>query len=133
VADNSYFTYSSSTGPPTSDLRPSDRHFFIPDLPFQQWIGSISFSFSIHRNWKGKNMGARRIRREQRREDMAESRHRNGIEKSKERSRRDVRLLDAVKKGQLPYTPPILSWLSVRLNKPGRLITPEDVAALLKK
>jgi hypothetical protein len=77
-------------------------------------------------------MGARRIRREQRREDMAESRHRNGIQKNKERVRREARLLDAVRKGKLPYTPPVMSWLSVRLNKPGRLITQEDVATLLR-
>jgi hypothetical protein len=77
-------------------------------------------------------MGARRIRREQRREDMAESRHRNGIVKVKERARRDARMLDTVKKGKLPFSPPVLSWLSVRLNKPGRLITEADVQKLLK-
>ncbi len=76
-------------------------------------------------------MGARRIRREQRREDMAESRHRNGIRKSKERARRDARMMEVVKKGKVPYTPPVLSWLSARLNKPGRLITQEDVTRLL--
>ena len=37
-----------------------------------------------------------------------------------------------VQKGKLPYTPPILSWLSMQLDKPGRLITPEDVTTLLK-
>ena len=78
-------------------------------------------------------MGARRIRREQRQVDMAESRHRNGILKTKERARREARMLDAVKKGKLPFTPTVLSWLSVRLNKPGRLITPEDLKGLLKK
>lgn len=76
-------------------------------------------------------MGARRIRREQRQVDMAESRHRNGILKTKERARRDTRMLDLVRKGTLPFTPPILSWLSVKLNKPGRLITPDDVKRLL--
>jgi hypothetical protein len=76
-------------------------------------------------------MGARRIRREQRREDMAESRHRNGIRKSKERDRRDSRMMEVIKKGKVPYTPPVLSWLSARLNKPGRLITQDDVTRLL--
>ena len=42
-------------------------------------------------------MGARRIRREQRRADMAESRSRNGPLKTKERARREARLLDALK------------------------------------
>jgi hypothetical protein len=76
-------------------------------------------------------MGARRIRREQRREDMAESRHRNGIRKTAERARRQTRMLEIVKKGKLPYTPPVLSWLSVQLDKPGRLITQADVDRLL--
>ncbi len=77
-------------------------------------------------------MGARRIRREQRQVDMKESRHRNGILKTKERARRDARMKNIVKKGKLPYTPPVLSWLSAKLGKPGRLITQADVSTLLK-
>ena len=77
-------------------------------------------------------MGARRIRREQRQVDMAESKHRNGILKAKERERRDSRMTELVKKGKLPYTPPVLSWLSKQLDKPGRLITQADVDQLLK-
>lgn len=76
-------------------------------------------------------MGARRIRREQRQVDMKESRHRNGILKTKERARRDARMKEVVKKGNLPYTPPVLSWLSGKIGKPGRLITQEDVTQLL--
>jgi hypothetical protein len=76
-------------------------------------------------------MGARRIRREQRREDMAESRHRNGILKSKERVRRAARVTEILKKGKLPYTPSVMSWLSMQLGKPSRQITQADVDALL--
>jgi hypothetical protein len=76
-------------------------------------------------------MGARRIRREQRRADMAESRQRNGTVKVKERARRDTRMRDIVQKGQLPFTPPVMSWLSVQLDKPARQITKEDVSRLL--
>jgi hypothetical protein len=76
-------------------------------------------------------MGARRIRREQRQVDMAESRLLNGLRKSKERVRRDKRMRQIVSKGQLPYTPPVLSWLSAQLDKPGRLITAEDVKKVL--
>ena len=76
-------------------------------------------------------MGARRIRREQRREDMAESRHRNGIRKAKERERRDARMLELVKGGKLPFTPPIMSWLSAKLDKPSRQIRQADVDALV--
>ncbi len=77
-------------------------------------------------------MGARRIRREQRQADMRESRLRNGLLKTKERVRRDRRMLELVKKGQLPYLPPVMSWLSAQLDKPSRLITAQDVARLVK-
>lgn len=77
-------------------------------------------------------MGARRIRREQRQVDMAESRHRNGIRKSKERERREVRMTALIKAGTFPYTPAIMSWISAQLDKPTRQITPQDVATLVK-
>ena len=77
-------------------------------------------------------MGARRIRREQRQVDMFASRLRNDVSKVKERARRDARMKEVLKKGKLPFTPPVLSWLSAQLGKPGRLITPEDVQGLLK-
>ena len=77
-------------------------------------------------------MGQRRIRREQRQVDQADSRLRNGIVKVKEHARRDARLLAAVKQGKLPYLPHVMSWLSVKLNKPSRLITTDDIAKLVK-
>jgi hypothetical protein len=76
-------------------------------------------------------MGARRIRREQRRADMAESRIVNGMDKRKERVRRDLRMKELVKKGKLPFTPPVMSWLSVQLKKPSRQITQAEVDKLL--
>jgi hypothetical protein len=76
-------------------------------------------------------MGARRIRREQRREDMAASRIVNGMAKRKERARRDLRMKELIKKGKLPFTPPIMSWLSVHLNKPSKQITQSEVDKLL--
>ena len=78
-------------------------------------------------------MGARRIRREQRQVDMRESRRVNGVDKVKERARRDLRMLEIVKKGKLPYLPPVMSWLSGKLDKPSRLITPADVSKLVTK
>ena len=77
-------------------------------------------------------MGARRIRREQRRVDMKESRHRNGIRKTKERDRRDARVLELLNASQPPYAPVVQSWLSAKLGKPSRLITPADVQKLTK-
>jgi hypothetical protein len=64
---------------------------------------------------------------------MAESRQRNGVRKVKERARRDLRMTELVKAGQLPYTPSVMSWLSSKLDKPSRLITPEDVSGLLSR
>ena len=76
-------------------------------------------------------MGARRIRREQRQIDMALSRITNGAEKKKERVRRQTRMVELIKKGQLPYTPSIMSWISAQLDKPTTRITQEDVDQLL--
>lgn len=76
-------------------------------------------------------MGARRIRREQRQLDQAESRLRNGFLKVKERQRRDKRVVDLIKNGQWPYTPVVQSWLSAQLDKPSRLITPDEVHKLI--
>jgi hypothetical protein len=63
---------------------------------------------------------------------MAESRLRNGFLKAKERQRRDARMRETVKKGKLPFTPPIMSWLSAQLNKPSSKLTQADVDRLLK-
>jgi hypothetical protein len=76
-------------------------------------------------------MGARRIRREQRRYDMAMSRKVNGMRKDKERDRRRSRMLEILKKGKLPYTPAVLSWLSVELDKPSAKIVQADVDKVL--
>jgi len=78
-------------------------------------------------------MGARRIRREQRRYDMAESRRTNGMLKMKERIRRHTRMLEILKKGKLPYIPTVMSWLSAALDKPSRQIVQADVDQLLKQ
>ena len=53
-------------------------------------------------------MGARRIRREQRQVDMAESHRENSKYKDKERVRRDDRMLGLIKNGKMPFTPAIL-------------------------
>jgi hypothetical protein len=76
-------------------------------------------------------MGARRIRREQRAADMAQSRTENGMRKDKERGRRRARMLEIVQKGKLPYTPSVLSWLSATLDKPSGRIVQADIDELL--
>jgi hypothetical protein len=77
-------------------------------------------------------MGARRIRREQRRADMADSRYRNGILKTKERARRDGRMMETIKNGKLPYAPAVMSWLSEKLGKRSSLLTQDEVDRLAK-
>lgn len=77
-------------------------------------------------------MGARRIRKDQRQVDMAASRLRNGVVKVKERARRDARMTLIIKKGKLPFTPVVMSWLSEKIDKPSRLITQAEVDALAK-
>ena len=76
-------------------------------------------------------MGARRIRREQRQFDMALSRRTNSPRKVAERDRRDARMVETVKKGKLPFIPAVMSWLSVKLDKPARQITQQDVDRLV--
>ena len=77
-------------------------------------------------------MGARRIRREQRQVDQAQSRLVNGLRKVKERERRQNRLREIVAKAKLPYAPFVMSWLSQELDKPSRLITQPEVDAWAK-
>ena len=76
-------------------------------------------------------MGARRIRREQRRFDMDKSRRENGMLKTDERERRSKRMLEIVGKGKLPFIPSVMSWLSSTLDKPSRQIVQADVDKLL--
>ncbi len=77
-------------------------------------------------------MGQRRIRRMQRQVDMKTSRRKNGVLKVKERVRREIRMKTLLKAGTLPYTPSVMSWLSVQLDKPSTRITQADVDGLLK-
>ena len=77
-------------------------------------------------------MGARRIRREQRRVDMANSKYTNGIRKTKERARRDSRMMAIIKAGKLPYAPAVMSWLSGKLGKRSSLLTQEDISRFVK-
>ena len=64
---------------------------------------------------------------------MAESRRVNGMIKDKERARRDIRMLGLIQKGQYPYTPAVMSWLSMKLDKPSSQITPDDVKQAVKQ
>ena len=91
-------------------------------------LAFCQISFAI----EGSVMGTRRVRRMQRQVDMKISRRKNGILKKKERARRDVRMLEILKKGQLPYIPSVMSWLSMQLDKKSTRITQADVDTMLK-
>ena len=78
-------------------------------------------------------MGARRIRREQVAADQKVSRRVNGTRKTKERARRDHRMHEIIAKNTFPYTPPIMSWLSIQLGKPASAIVAADLQALTPK
>ncbi len=60
------------------------------------------------------------------------TRKENGHFKQKERSARDLRMVELLKKGKYPYTPSIASWVSAQLGKPFTLLTEAEVAALAK-
>lgn len=77
-------------------------------------------------------MGARRIRKNQIQVDQARSRLVNGMRKVKERERRAKRMRELIKAGKPPYTPAVRSWLAEQTGKPSRLITEDDVKAVMK-
>lgn len=60
------------------------------------------------------------------------TRKENGHFKQKERSARDLRMVELLKKGTYPYTPSIASWISCQIGKPFTQITEAQVAALAK-
>ena len=77
-------------------------------------------------------MGMRRVRRQQRQDDMKTSRRKNGVLKKREHARRDARMIGILKQGKVPYLPSVMSWLSTRLDKKSTRITQADVDGLLK-
>jgi|YNPBryunderm2012_1023409.scaffolds.fasta_scaffold41748_1 hypothetical protein len=65
------------------------------------------------------------------RDNAAITRRKKGVIKRKERANRDIRMKELLKKGTLPYTPAIMSWVSVQLGKPASRVTAEDIQSLL--
>ena len=70
--------------------------------------------------------------RHRRRTDALETWAVNHVRKQKERARREARMVTIVKAGTLPYAPAVMSWLSVKLDKPARKLTQEDVQQLVR-
>lgn len=76
-------------------------------------------------------MGQRRDRLDGRLAKAKETRQVNSLKKAKEQSRRETQIVKILKDRQFPYTPGVMSWLSVKLDKKASLITPADVKGLL--
>ncbi len=54
----------------------------------------------------------------------------NSVRKDKERLRRNARMMQKVTGGSLPFSPPVMSWLSGQLDIPTHRITQEDIKKL---
>ena len=54
----------------------------------------------------------------------------NRRRKEKERARRDQRMMDHIRRGSLPYTPNVMSWLSATLGIKSACITDAQLARL---
>lgn len=67
------------------------------------------------------------------REKQAVSRAENGERKRRERVNRDKRMKEVILNGSWPFTPSIMSWVSVQLDKPTRQITETEVWRLVGK
>ncbi len=74
---------------------------------------------------------SRKERKHIRRTDAIITKARNRIVKTKERARRDVRMVERIKAGEPPYSPVVMSWLSRKLDKQSSKITSQDVKTLL--
>jgi hypothetical protein len=73
----------------------------------------------------------RRKRLDARTEAAAQTKQENKTRKAKAVVRRDKRMQERVRAGTLPYTPDVMSWLSVKLGKKASRIVPADVAQLI--
>jgi hypothetical protein len=73
-----------------------------------------------------------RIRYDRIRDKGAVSRTVNGHLKRKANASRDVRMTKLIKAGTFPFTPPIQSWISVKLDKPFTQVTEAEVKELVK-
>jgi hypothetical protein len=70
-------------------------------------------------------------RMDRHREKAAVSRAENSTRKRKGRANRDKAMLEIIKKGQYPFTPAIMSWVSEKLNKPSSKVSETEVWRLV--
>ena len=76
-------------------------------------------------------MGQRRDRLNKRLANAIVTRRVNSTKKEAERCRREQQMIAIMKQSQFPYTPGVMSWLSVKLDKKSSQIIAADVKPLL--
>ena len=74
-----------------------------------------------------------RVRMDKLRDRHAIARVANGTFKRKARAARDIRMAELLAKGTFPYTPAVMSWVSVKLGKPTTQVTEAETKELAKK
>ena len=77
-------------------------------------------------------MGQRRDFLDKRIANQIKTRRIKSRVKDAERDRREIAMIKILTEGELPYTPGVMSWLSVKLGKKASKITRNDVTALVK-
>jgi hypothetical protein len=72
-----------------------------------------------------------KVRRNRRRIDQPKTQATNHALKTAERARREVRMMEKLRAGSLPYTPAVMSWLSVKLDKKASHINEADIKTVI--
>ncbi|MGL6097748.1 MAG: hypothetical protein ACRC7O_18355 [Fimbriiglobus sp.] len=66
------------------------------------------------------------------RDNAAVTRTENGPRKRAARAHRDATYAGLIKTGTFPYTPAVMSWVSVKLGKRAALVTEAEAKSLAK-
>lgn len=72
-----------------------------------------------------------KVRRNRRRIDQPKTQATNHALKTAERARREVRMMEKLRSGSLPYTLAVMSWVSARMGKKASQITEADIKTVI--
>lgn len=76
-------------------------------------------------------MGQRRDRFDRRMANQTSTRRENSLKKDRATDRRAKAMIKLIKEGTFPYTPPVMSWLSLEMGKRSALLTEAEVKAFI--
>lgn len=76
-------------------------------------------------------MGQRRDRLDGRMENQKITRNENSLKKDREAVRRREDIVKLINAGTFPYTPTVMSWLSMEMGKKSSQLTEAEVKAFL--